>query len=675
MPDGRDWNGLLNDTSDIGDGLIGLDNCSLFTDKMLNRRPGYDSPIATAASPALPLVMEELNGSFVTVELDNSIRGYNQTTGAMTTIIAAAGYSSTNVARLTQAFSRIYITNGSSAVQVVDAALSVRTAGIVAPSGTPTGGTAVGTSSAGTHLIRYRYVDATRNRLSNPSTSVSVTSTAAQSVTISVTASGDSYVTGIQVEMTAAGASAFYIASTVANTTATATVALTDDLLVLKVPTSINGDFGHAPPPFYRLMCENRQRVWMMDPTSGLLGWSQPGFPESFDITTNARIITLPGGDTATAIFGFYSDLYIVGQRSMMRLVYSTDPAGSMLLPVLGSMGCYTDKSFTKTSTGEVFGWGRDGMWRLNTMQPVKISKRITDHIVDLPNTNVAYIPNRFVCFDPIQQTVMFFFVLAGEVNPRAAFAFETVPSNPYAEWKMFYFRTQFFCGCYNSVSTNRQQLALADGFFIWRYGTKGNDGGVGSALSVTFATTSVINGTNTAVVGMIAYRPATAEERRITAATAGSITTLPFSTAPAAGELIYCGSIRERWLTQWNTGNSASGKKRPSYLELIVHPQAATSGVFTVRFYLDFASSPSAVTSGSADTWPNGISIINGTDIRVDAGIAAVDGYIAVPMFADFQRAVAAEIIADYPATGLRFYDFKWGYTNRTQQVPVIGE
>lgn len=671
MPDGRDWNGLLDDTSDIGDGLLELDNCSLFTKNMLNRRPGFDLPITLANAP---LAMEELAGNIITVESGGAIRSYVQSSGAATAL--QAGYTTTNLSKPVSAFSRIYLTNVAQAVKVIDTSNVIRDAGIVAPSGTPTGGTAVGTSSAGTHLIRYRYVDSTRNRLSNPSTAVSVTSTAAQSVTISVTASGDSLVTGIQIEMTAAGASAFYIAATNANTTATATVALTDDLLVLKVPTSINGDFGHAPPPQYRLMCENRQRMWMMDPTSGLLAWSQPGFPESFDTTTNARVITMPGGDVATALFGFYSDLYIVGQRSMMRLVYSTDPAGSMLLPVLGSMGCYSDKVFTKTSTGEVFGWGRDGMWRLNTMQPVKISKHVTDHVADAVDPTAAYRALRFVCYDPIQQAVMFFFVKTGETQCRGAFAFDVEPSGPDAEWKMFFFRQSFACACYNSSSTDRQRIALGDNnAYIWRYGTRDNDGGAGSALSVTSATTTVINGTNAAVIGMIAYRPTTGEENLITAATAGSITTLPFSTAPAAGELIYCGSIRERWLTQWNTGNSASGKKRPSYLELIVHPQAVTSGVFTVRFYLDFASSPSAVTSGSADTWPNGISIINGTDIRVDAGIAAVDGYIAVPMFADFQRAVAAEIIADYPATGLRFYDFKWGYTNSKQQVPVVGE
>ena len=671
MPDGRDWNGIHDDTSNIGDGLIEIDNCSLFTKNMLNRRPGFDLPITLANAP---LAMEELAGNIITVESVGAIRSYVQTSGAATAL--QAGYTTTNLAKPVSAFSRIYLANVAQAVKVIDTSNVIRDAGIVAPTTAPTLNTSAGLVTLGTHLVRYRYVDATRNRLSNPTPPATITIVSTNSILVTVAASVDPYVTGINIEVTPSGASTFYIASTAANASASVNISLTDALLVLKVPSSVNGDFGHAPPPQYRLMCENRQRMWMMDPTSGLLAWSQPGFPESFDTTTNARVITMPGGDVATAIFGFYSDLYIVGQRSMMRLVYSTDPAGSMLLPVLGGMGCYSDKAFTKTSTGEVFGWGRDGMWRLNTMQPVKISKHVTDHIADAVDPTAAYTALRFVCYDPIQQTVMFFFVKTGETQCRGAFAFDVDPVGPDAEWKMFFFRQSFACACYNSSSTDRQRIALGDNnAYIWRYGTRDNDGGKGSALSVTSATTTVINGTNAAVVGMMAYRPVTGEENLIAAATAGSITVSAFATAPAAGELIYCGSIRERWLTQWNTGNSASGKKRPSYLELIVHPQAATSGVFTVRFYLDFASSPSSVTSGSSDTWPNGISIVNGTDIRVDAGVAAVDGYIAVPMFADFQRAVAAEVIADYPATGLRFYDFKWGYTNRTQQVPVVGE
>ena len=121
--------------------------------------------------------------------------------------------------------------------------------------------------------------------------------------------------------------------------------------------------------------------------------------------------------------------------------------------------------------------------------------------------------------------------------------------------------------------------------------------------------------------------------------------------------------------------GQSAMNKKRPSYLKLIMHPQAATSGIFIVRFYTDFSASPIAVTSFSTDTFPNGVTIVNGTDIVVDAGIAAVDGYIAIPCVSDFERAIRAEIISEYPATALRFYDFNWAFTNRFEQVPVVGE
>jgi hypothetical protein len=669
MPDGRDWNGILNDTSDIGDGLIDLENVTLFTSNMLNRRPGFDAGITCTSKV---VTMEEVGSYIVTAENDGGIRTYQQNTGSATTL--QTGYTVSPQPVMTSAYGRVYITNGSQSVKVVSAGNTIRDAGIVAPSVTPTVGASGALSSAGVHYCRYRYYDSANNRLSNPSVAVAITTTATSGISVTPTASADSTVTNILIEITAADSNTFYVWAQAANTGAATVFATTDDILTLKTPSSINGDFGHAQPPTYSLIAENRQRTWMMNPTTGLLAWSQAGFPESFDTTSNARIITLASGDSATAIFGFFSDLYVVGQRSMQRFVYSTDPAGSMVLPVLGGMGAYNAQCVCKTSTGEVFGWGRDGMWRLNSMQPVKISKRISDFITQYCDS--GQITNRWVRYDPIQQCVRFFFCLQGETLPRGAFVFWVAPVNPQADWSLDKFRQPMVAGCYNSSYADRQRLAIADSNnYIWRMGTALNDGGAGSALSVTSATTTVINGTNTAVVGMMAYRPKTGEEKLITAVTSGSITTTAFAIAPAAGELIYCGSIRMRWTTQWYTGNTAMNKKRPSYLKLIVHPQTATSGTFIVRYYLDFATSPSAVTSFSNDTWTQGVSIGNGTDITVDAGIAAIDGYIAIPCFSDFQRAIRAEIISDYPATALRFYDFGWAFTNRTEQVPVVGE
>lgn len=672
MPDGRDWAGITDDQADIGDGLFDVENCSLYIRNMLQRRPGFGAKIAATAAV---INMEEVGNNFVTVETGGGIRGYDQTTGAVTTI--QTGYTVSPTPNMAQAFNRVYITNGTQAVKVVSSTLTIRDAGIATPVTAVTAVGAAGTTgTVGTHLVRYRYKDSTNNRLSNPTAIVSITTVAGtQTINVGITASGDGTVTNILVEITAAGSSAFYIANTAANATGTVAISISDDNLVLLTPTAVNGDTGHAIPPTYSLIAQHRQRLWMMDPTSGLLAWSQAGFPESFDTVNNGRIINLNTSDSATAIFSFFTDLYICGQRSMQRMVYTTDPGGAMVLPVVGSAGCYNARCFIKTATGEAYGWGRDGMWRISSMQPENISKKI--YLSIDAYVNQSQITNRFVEYDPVERVVLFFFCLVGETTPRGAFAFYPTPVNPDSEWVLYKYRQGITAGCYSSSYADRQRCAISDANgFIWRLDSAVNDGGAGSALTVTSATTTVINGTNTAISGMIAYRSSSSEERLITAAASGSITVSPaFAVAPIAGEVIYCGSIRQRWTTLWFTSQTAADKKRPSYLKLMFNPQTANTGTFIVRFYLDFAILPTAVTSQSADTWPTGISIVNGTDITVNVDAGGTDGYIPVPIFSDFNRAVRAEVIAEFPGTGVRMYDFEWGFANQYQEKQVMGE
>jgi len=672
MPDGRDWNGLIDDDADIGDGILDIVNCSLYIKGILKRRPGFGSKIT---STSRVVNMEEVGANIITVESDGGIRGYDQTSGALTAL--ASGYTISPTPNMAQAFNRVYITNGAQPVKVVSSVPAIRDAGIAAPVTAVTAAGAAGTvGTVGTHLVRYRYKDVTNNRLSNPTAIVSITLAAGtQTINVGVTASADPTVTNILVEITAAGSSAFYIANTAANTTATVPISIADENLVLLTPTSVNGDTGHAPPPQYSLIAQHRQRVWMMDPTSGLLVWSQAGFPESFDTVNLGRVVSLLGGDTATALFSFFTDLYVCGARGMQRMVYTTDPAGAMLLPVIGSFGAFNQRCVCRTSMGEVYGWGRDGMWRINSMQPMKISKRIQISIDTL--VNKSRVTDRFVCYDPNEQCVLFFFCLNGETVPRGAFAFYPNPSNPESEWISYTYRQGMNAACYNSQFQDQQRLAISDQTnYIWRVGAALNDGTNGSNLVVTSATTTVVQGTNASTPGEMVYRPSTGETALVTVATSGAITVTPaFATAPTAGELIYCGSIPQSWTTQHYTSQTAADKKRPSYLKIMFHPQTGNNGTFLVRFYLDFATTPTAVTAENGDTWPTGVSIVNGTDITVDIDVGGTDGYIPIPIPNDFQRACQAEVIANFPGNTIRVYDFQWGFTNKYQEAQMQSE
>jgi hypothetical protein len=551
---------------------------------------------------------------------------------------------------------------------------TVRNAGLTPPPGAPTASAAAGGNcDAGIHLVRYRYQDIPNNRLSNPSAAVAVTTTAANAqISVTVSASTDTFVTGIILEMTGAGASTFYRASSVVNTGGTYTINLSDSSLVLQPPSSQDGDTGHAPPPLYGIIEEHRQRLWLWDSVTNLLAWSQPGFPESFDTTANARIITLATGDTPTAMFSFLSDLYLCGQQSMRRLAFTNDPADGYVLPTLGNSGAYNAACVTKTGSNDTYGWGRDGMWRIGSMQPGKISYAISDTMLTLldPSTEST----RFVAYEPIEQSIYFCFQPVGGTSVTSAFVFHTQSE----QWMYYTYRNPLKCACQSSRYLSRQALLIADanGYF-WRVGVSVSDGaGTNIVTAGGGSTTTVVFGANTSTTGQYAFRVNTGESRLITVASGTQFTVSPaFGTTVTPGEIINVGSIDHLFRTSWYVASKLSNKERPQYLLLMVRP-GTTMGTGRARLYRDFSSSPVGVTAGSSDTWPNGIQIVNGeTFIRLDFDSGAADGYLAIPLQVEWARAMRVEIELDNAGSGVQFFDYQWAASDKWQDQPVVRE
>jgi hypothetical protein len=209
-----------------------------------------------------------------------------------------------------------------------------------------------------------------------------------------------------------------------------------------------------------------------------------------------------------------------------------------------------------------------------------------------------------------------------------------------------------------NTAYTDRQRLMLGDANqYVWRVGVSANDGGGDGVVTVTSgSTTTVINGTNTAVIGQTLYVPSTGEERLITGATGSQITVAALSAAPTAGMEVYVGSIRQRIMTDWNPGGGINAKKRPTKFLMAVRPET-DMGTGTVSYYQDFSATAVNATSFAADTFPEGISIANG-DISIDFDDGGTDGLIPVPTPCDWKRVIRAEIIAETPLDGVRFLD-----------------
>jgi len=644
------WNGYRDDETDVGDGWEAIENCSLYIRGECRRRLGFGAKIDLAA---IGWSAAEMGAYAVIATAAGAIKSAHQTTGTVTSL--ETGLTATQRATFASMSGRLYYTNGTETKAIDSGISTARAIGIVAPTVAPTAtGTGSGSVGTGLHLIRYRYYDSVRNRYSNPSDVVSVTTTAGQTIDVTYTASGDANVTSIIIEMTPVGAETYYRAKTISNAGSTANVNISDANLIVQIAASRDGEFGHdQPPATYDIICEHRQRLWLWDITTGTLAWSRALFPESWDQTNYARAITLDAGDTPTALASFYTDMYLFGTRSMRRLIYSSDPAAAMVSDIPGNFGCFNPRCVIKIDGGVLVGWGRNGMWMIDAMQPKKISRRVDTTLESLMDASAT--AAQFIVYEPERREVLFFFPLTGATYCKRALCW----SLDTQEWTLYSYRQPISFCVLNTAYTDRQRLMIGDSNnYLWRVGTAANDGGGAGVVTVTSgSTTSVINGTNTAVVGQTLYVPSTGEERLITVATASEITVgVALANAPTVGMEVYVGSIRQRIMTDWIPGEGMNFAKRPDKFLMAIRPDD-DMGDGQVNFYQDFSATAVPATAFAADEFPEGVSVAaNIISIDFDAG--ATDGFIPVPTPGDWKRVIRAEVIADTPLDGVRFLD-----------------
>lgn len=644
------WNGYRDDETDIGDGWGEIENCSLYIQGECRRRLGFGAKVDLAA---IGLSASEMGAYAVIATSAGAIKSVHQTAGTATSL--ATGLATTQRATFASMSGRLYYTNGTEVRAMDDGVTAARTVGIVAPTVDPTAtGTGSGSVDTGLHLIRYRYYDSTRNRYSNPSDVVSVTTTAGQTIDVTYDDSADSTVSHIIIEMTAVGAETYYRAKTIANSGVTTNVDISDANLIVQIAASRDGEFGHdQPPATYDIFCEHRQRLWLWDIATGTLAWSRALFPESWDQTNYARAITLDAGDTPTAMSSFYTDMYLFGTRSMRRLIYSSDPAAAMVSDIPGNFGCFNPRCVIKIDGGLLVGWGRNGMWMIDAMQPKKISRRVDSTLQSLMDSSAT--AAQFVVYEPERREVLFFFPLSGETYCKRALCW----SLDTQEWTLYAYRQPISFGVLNTAYTDRQRLMIGDSNnFLWRVGVAANDGGGDGVITVTSgSTTSVINGTNTAVVGQTLYVPSTGEERLVTVASGSQVTVgVALANAPTAGMEVYVGSIRQRIMTDWNPGEGMNFAKRPDKFLMAIRPDD-DMGDGQVNFYQDFSATAVPATANAADDFPSGVSVAANI-ISLDFDVGATDGFIPVPTPSDWKRVIRAEVIAETPLDGVRFLD-----------------
>ncbi len=649
---------------------------------------------------------------------------------------------------------RLYLMNDYDEAKMWDGLSStVNKMGIDAPDaaiGAPTQG-AGSDCTNGDHLVRYRYVDSNSPAgiyRSNPSASLTITITSTQDQTFSVGDAGsgddiirsaDPKVDTIQIEMTEADGTTYYVAKEIANSgVSSAVVAISDTSLIEQDASATYDDFGHEPPPLAISLAECRGytfvggsnpiamtglgvtnastnvtgtgipenivgrqikfnndtvvytvAAWVsasqitlatayagstdasstgtfVSKTPSRIYWSRVNMPESFKVLTRARDMLQGKNDVLVGMADYIGDLWVFGRHSMERLVFVSDPASGERIDVAGSYGLWNQRCLIQIE-GRLFGWGPNGIWVINGARPLWISERIDTTISG--NINYSKSDLFHSAYDPQTKIIRWWFVEDSGTQCQRAVCYDL-------EREQFYidtYRNEINSACIGLDTNNNIHQFVCDDSYIWKH--EGDTDGVAntdrrftaaSGTTTTVVVDETISGVSADWAGVTIYN-ATQGISTVLTGFSGSTFTCASWTAAVNGDVLYVGSIPFKIQTPWFT-SSDDDKIRPSYLHIFFSP--AASGTVRVRYYTDFSVSAEVMDIGADDHFPDGIEITNGTnyiDVDIDGGSG--DGFVPVPMIADYKRAIKSEVECFDSRGTLRILDIKYAQTAERYQ------
>lgn len=664
------WPGMRQDTSDLGsDNLTDILNINMRLPNELRDRPALGTRYTLTATRLTALetttatyLVSEYGGYLKSCRIDTQV-GVTLTSG-----LQPLGCFAT-------CLGAVYYANGTDPVQVIyDPSDAAYAAGIAAPSAAPTvGSPSSGSVTAGDHLIRYRYKNSVTGYLSDPSDATLYTAAGSHDIPLTLTSTSDAKVDKIVVEMTQAAGSVYYVVATITLATSY-TIDMDDDTLGVQQLADVFAapdGFGHdVPPASMTVIAEHKNRLFGI--AGDTLYWSRASFPEGWDVLDWAKKVFTSGGDRPIALGSFFGDLYIFGSQGMARLSYTTDPAIGDWIQMPTQLGVWNQRCVVSVE-GSLFGFGRQGVFVIDAIQPKLISQPVQDTIAtDVDQDNAA--ATAFAFFDPQERVVWFMYRSVDDTTVRNAIALDLQTGR----WSRRSFRHYITSACTASTSTTGSYAYLADGdgLYCWRLEANTFDGVsslTSGVLTVTAgSTTTSINvsqslPTSPSIVGAILYNPTTGEEKRITANTANNITCGAFADAPANGTELYVGSIQQTIKSGHVPVHYVNPGRRPEIFNIEHLSVAAATGVVVdVKYYLDYGTTPLNWT-GAQDPQTTGLTIFsNYATQNLDSGRAML------PVPADYMLTIQWELTRTRPDGHMRLLDCKFDWNDqRAQDVP----
>ena len=396
--------------------------------------------------------------------------------------------------------------------------------------------------------------------------------------------------------------------------------------------------------------------------------WSKAQFPESWKATERVRSVLSGAGDYLVGLADFLGDLYIFGRRSIQRLVFTDyqSPSAGELNRIAGEFGVWNQRCIYALD-GSLFGWGPNGAWILTGGRPRWLSRDIDSTVADL--INVAKSQFFHASYDPNARVLRWHFAGNGETSLRYAMAYDLTTG----VWMIDTWRQSIDAAATYTTPLGALRLALSDDTNDRIFTHTGVTDGVpvsstgaytadnAATTTTTPVTASLPTGAGTDLSKLILYRPLTGEEVVITSNTTGTITHAAFATAMAPGESAFVGAIPVVLETTWSLASGQQDKKRPSALWIKMVP--STAGVARLYLYQDYSATPFQWGKALSEVDRKYITITNGASYA-ELSLTSTDtndGFVSVPMPADWARSWKAKLEVISPAGTLRILDIQF--------------
>ncbi len=413
------------------------------------------------------------------------------------------------------------------------------------------------------------------------------------------------------------------------------------------------------------------------------LYWSKESFPESFSAATRARDVLNGTGDRIVGLADFYGDIWVLGLRSMSKVVFRDDPSDGEENVIPGNFGIWNQRCLVQLE-GSLYGWGPNGVWTTTGGRPRWLSRPCDTTVAALLDTSLM--DQAHACYDPIEKRLTWWYCRTGDTKPKDALVLDLTKGR----WATPQWRQGIDASVLISNANGKLLSVVSDstnGVSWFGYGA--TDGvpssSTGSYTTSTGSTTTVVNvidslptGTGTDLTGTILYRVSTGETRAIASNTSNAITVgSAFSsspTSPAAGEVMYVGAIPCSLSTCWWTGQGLQDKKR-AMLQIQVSP--STAGEIQVSLYRDKSASPVVWTAnGSTEQrWPKAVSApANGQSyLTVSLSSTSNDGFVAIPMNLSWSRMLKAKVVCLSPAGVMRLLSVKFNVESKRDEKRAV--